>query len=110
VYSECHYGLILRQDDPVNHVACPTKLIEYLAYGVVPVVDSPRIGDFLELGMRYVTLADLESGNLPQEEERREMARANYAVFERLREQYQEGCLNLRRALGLPPQPERVQA
>jgi glycosyltransferase involved in cell wall biosynthesis len=38
------YGLLLRQDDLVNRVACPVKFGEYLACGVRPVV-TPYVGD-----------------------------------------------------------------
>lgn len=46
--------------DPVllNQVACPTKLVEYLYWGVVPIVSTPSIGDFAELGFAYVLLDD----------------------------------------------------
>jgi hypothetical protein len=37
VCEKAHYGLLLREEIVVNKVSCPTKLIEYLAYGVVPV-------------------------------------------------------------------------
>lgn len=37
-------GLLLRRQDPVNHVASPTKLAEYLACGL-PVLVSEGIGD-----------------------------------------------------------------
>lgn len=38
-------GLLLRQEDPVNHVSSPTKFGEYLAVGV-PVITTPATGDF----------------------------------------------------------------
>jgi glycosyltransferase involved in cell wall biosynthesis len=85
IYSECHYGFILREDIIVNHVACPTKLIEYLATGVVPIVDSDNIGDFKTMGMRFITLQQLLQGNLPNEMERIKMARNNFVVYEHLR-------------------------
>lgn len=37
-------GLLLRERDPVNEVACPTKFAEYLLCGL-PVLISPGIGD-----------------------------------------------------------------
>lgn len=42
------YGLLLRQDDTVNRVACPVKFGEYLACGIRPVL-SPHIGDQSDL-------------------------------------------------------------
>ena len=36
-----------REEILVNAVACPTKLVEYMYWGVVPVVITPNIGDFM---------------------------------------------------------------
>lgn len=53
-YAIANYGFVLRDNDIVNKVACPTKLIEYLFYGIIPIVKSPEIGDFLQYGYEYV--------------------------------------------------------
>lgn len=53
-YKKAHYGFILRDDIAVNNVACPTKLVEYLNYGIVPIVLSEEIGDFKEMGYESV--------------------------------------------------------
>lgn len=53
-YMQAHYGFILRDDVVVNRVANPTKLIEYLAWGITPIVKSSEIGDFPELGYEYI--------------------------------------------------------
>ncbi|MBD3905444.1 hypothetical protein NAL32_13540 [Chryseobacterium sp. Ch-15] len=53
-YKKAHYGFILRNDIAVNNVACPTKLIEYMNYGIIPIVLSEDIGDFK--GMEYERL------------------------------------------------------
>ena len=45
-YLDCHFQFILREDVVVNKVACPTKLVEYLATGIVPIMDYEYIGDF----------------------------------------------------------------
>lgn len=45
-YSKADYAFILRNDDIVNKVANPTKMIEYLNYGIIPIVLSEKIGDF----------------------------------------------------------------
>lgn len=39
------YGFLIRDNDPVNNVATPTKMSSYLASGVIPVF-SDVIGDF----------------------------------------------------------------
>lgn len=61
-YKKYSFGLVLREDNIINNVAFPTKLVEYLQNDVVPIVDSPNIGDFMQLDYAYV---DYNSGDLP---------------------------------------------
>lgn len=51
-YEKAEFGLILREDSVVNRVASPTKLTEYLAWGMIPILDSDEIGDFKKLGFK----------------------------------------------------------
>ncbi|MDR2051747.1 MAG: glycosyltransferase [Deltaproteobacteria bacterium] len=95
-YQSCDYGFILRDDCVVNHVACPTKLVEYMAVGIVPIVNCPKIGDFAEKGFRYITLADFERGILPDEKTRRCMASENLVIYERMKAEYNAGIETLR--------------
>lgn len=92
LYPQCHYGFILREDIIVNRAACPTKLVEYLAMGIVPIVDCEDIGDFKALGMRYITLEYFLAGNLPDEAQRVALAEANLSVYDRLKEVRQTGA------------------
>nr|WP_312196775.1 glycosyltransferase [Brucella anthropi] len=92
VYPQCHYGFILREDSIVNKVACPTKLVEYLAMGIVPIVDCEHIGDFKSLGMHFITLADFLASRLPDEKTRTQMAANNLAVYEKLQSVRQTGA------------------
>jgi len=99
-YREAHFGFLLRQDSVVNHVACPTKVVEYLAAGVVPIVDSEHVGDFASLGMQSVPLADFLAGRVPDEATRDRMAVANLEVYGRLRAQREAGFGALRDWVG----------
>lgn len=81
-YRACHYGLVLRDDIVVNNVACPTKLVEYLQYGIVPVLKSEKIGDFAQAGMRYIKYTDFLTGKMPTAQEWNEMVRENYRVIQ----------------------------
>lgn len=63
-YKKAHYGFILRDDIDVNRVACPTKMMEYLCYGITPIVDLVHIGDFGSYGYDYITRIDFEENNL----------------------------------------------
>ena len=53
-YVKANYGFILRDDIVVNQVACPTKLVEYMSYGIVPIIKSENVGDFKELGYENI--------------------------------------------------------
>lgn len=57
-YNQAQFGLVLREDIIVNRVSCPTKLVEYMINGLVPIVDSPNIGDFMHLGYQHIKYED----------------------------------------------------
>ncbi len=90
-YDIAHYGFVLRDDIVVNHVACPTKIVEYLHYGIIPIVKSEQIGDFLSLGYEYIHYNDL-SPDLPA----RKSAR-NHAIVKELIEKNRQ--VNFRQLL-----------
>lgn len=94
-YAMCTYGFLLREDIVVNSVACPTKLVEYLAAGIIPILDSPNIGDFVQDGMKYVSLSDFVSGRLPTEAEGNAYVSQNIEVVHKLENRYQQGKLAL---------------
>ncbi len=62
-YQSAHYGFMLRDDMLINRVACPTKMVEYLFYGIIPIVKSSHIGDFEDMGYEYLSCQDF-SANL----------------------------------------------
>src|SRR5690606_6210947 len=84
-YRQAHYGFILRDDITVNRVACPTKMVEYLFYGITPIVKSPSIGDFPERGYEYIEYSDF-SEDLPpvKSETNRRLVREVMAENDRL--------------------------
>ncbi len=79
-YNNYSFGLVLREDVIVSNAACPTKLVEYLQYGVVPIVDSPNIGDFNALHFSFVGMND----NLPDESKWEKMIQNNKRVINEL--------------------------
>ena len=91
VYSISHYGFVLRDDIIVNNVACPTKIAEYLQYKIIPIVNTPNIGDFKDMGMKYLTLEDFVQGKLYSEKERSEIIENNKEVFEKYIEVHNNG-------------------
>jgi glycosyltransferase involved in cell wall biosynthesis len=60
-YSQADYAFVLRDDNVVNRVANPTKIVEYLSYGIIPIVLSPSIGDYNERGYEYLSLNDFNT-------------------------------------------------
>jgi hypothetical protein len=58
-YEMADFGFILRDDHILNQVANPTKLVEYLYFGIRPIVLSEKIGDFINLGYEFVRINDL---------------------------------------------------
>lgn len=88
-YRLAEYGFLLRDDIPLNRVACPTKLVEYLHWGVVPIVLSEQVGDFGSMGMQCVLLADFRAGRLPDAAALQDMRSKNRALLGRMRQQAQ---------------------
>jgi len=98
-YPSYDYGFLLREDVSVNRAACPTKLVEYLYYGIVPVLSSPYIGDFEKLGMRYVHVTDLEQGAFLSQEQREAYVQHNVMVLDELKQRTESNTLQLRKIL-----------
>lgn len=90
-YNECQYGFVLRENIVVNNVACPTKLIEYLLKGIIPILDSTEIGDFVKDGMQYLSLDDFCHGKLPDYKTRIQMAQENQTIIDKIIKKYESG-------------------
>ncbi len=108
-YAQAHLGFVLRDDSVVNRAACPTKLQEYLAHGVVPIVLSPHIGDFAALGYRTLSLEAFVAGALPSWDEWRAMASHNLDVLQALEAKAETGARWLQHAVGQPTAADRGQ-
>ena len=67
LYLNSKFGFVLRDDSPVNRVAFPTKLFEYLEHGVVPIVDYPDLGGLSALGYRSISCHELEDLKFSEE-------------------------------------------
>lgn len=91
VYIKAHYGYVLRDDIAVNNVACPTKIADYFKYRIVPIVKSPKIGDFIDLGMQYITLEDFNNGKLLSPKKIKEITDNNEKVLEKYIDIHEKG-------------------
>lgn len=98
-YLTHQYGFVLREADLVNAVACPTKLVEYLYWGVIPIIITPRIGDFDSNSLQGVTLQQFESGELPDASSANAMRRHNQATVLSLVASAQDQQARLKRKL-----------
>ncbi len=95
-YENCDFGYLLRDDNVVNNVSCPTKSIEYIRYGIIPIFLTDRIGDYPEYGLRYLSIKDFDQGIIPDEKERREMIENNFRVLKKIIEVSDQGKEEIR--------------
>ena len=107
-YRAADFGLVLRDDTPVNRVSCPTKLVEYLRFGLVPVVRTPHLGDFHRLGFAYVTEDEFNDGFIPDPASREWMAEQNRQVVTRIEAQFRHGTHALRTMVSASASQQKV--
>lgn len=102
-YIAHEYGFVLRDEVLVNLVACPTKLMEYLYWGVVPIVITPKIGDFNAESLKTISLERFVQGDLPDRQSLKGMREHNQQQFLRIFANAQVHQVQLQRLLrGLP--------
>ncbi len=89
-YQNVSLGLALRDTDAVNRVACPTKIVEYIENGVVPILKSTEIGDFVNMGLKYLKISELNGDQLNINLVEK-YAKSNQEVFSRFCEIIQLG-------------------
>ncbi len=97
-YKICHFGFALRDDTPVNNVATPTKIIEYIQFGIIPVFKSDKIGDFAALGLKYIKYDELANTNLTFDEYKT-IAQHNYKIVYELEKTRKNGILELKNVI-----------
>lgn len=80
-YKKADFGFILRDKSVVNEVALPTKLIEYIKYGVVPIYKYENIGNFSKI--RHIKYDDLLNKKLDFDISK--AIQHNYKIYKSLR-------------------------
>lgn len=90
IYPECHFGFMLREDNLINRVASPTKLIEYMAFGIIPIIINKNIGDFYTMGYQFVSLDDFIQNQLPSQVEFDLIIQKNFLIYKTLLEKYNQ--------------------
>lgn len=96
IYMAHDFGFVLRDETAVNTVSCPTKLSEYLDFGIVPIVKYSSLGDFDRFGYNYITDEDLSELMLPDAVCRAGMIQKNYAAIDSLIHEYKNGSERLK--------------
>lgn len=96
-YERASLGFILREECVINRVACPTKLVEYMWAGIIPIVEQPLIGDFEEKGYKYVLVKDFVEGRVPEPPELDAMREHNLRVARQLEQLSMDQFTQLRR-------------
>lgn len=89
-YEISHYGFVLRDDSIVNRVSSPTKLLEYLYFGIIPVMLSTKIGFFEGFDCDFIYLEDIYNINTPRKSEKnkqiaQEVLKSYYYELEKLK-------------------------
>ncbi|HEY8270356.1 MAG TPA: hypothetical protein VIG33_05665, partial [Pseudobdellovibrionaceae bacterium] len=83
-----HFSFVLRESNLINQVACPTKLIEAMTYGCLPVLENTDLGDFKDLGYQYISLANFKDNKLPSSIEFEKAILKNKLIIDSLFEHY----------------------
>jgi hypothetical protein len=81
-YLDHALGFILRDQILINQVACPTKLIEYMYWGVLPILITPDIGDFDKNSLQGIVLEDFLNNRIPEDDAQRGMRLSNRNTVE----------------------------
>ncbi|GEM_PF-5957536 len=87
-YMRARYGFIVRDDNNLNRVACPTKIMEYIQFGIIPIVKSRNIGDFIRDGLYSVSVDDFTDGRLEPYTVERKHAAENKMITDRYKDDY----------------------
>lgn len=95
IYAEHDLGFVLRDGNPVNTVSCPTKLSEYMDFGIVPIVKYQSLGDFETFGYSYITEDEFRNLFLPDATTRNKMIQNNYRAIQKLIHQFKIGSQEL---------------
>jgi|DewCreStandDraft_5_1066085.scaffolds.fasta_scaffold26724_1 hypothetical protein len=94
-YEIAHYGFILRDDHILNRVASPTKLFEYLSYGIIPIMESLNIGDFLQYDCEYLKVGDVTDNMHPRKSLRNiQSAQLIYKLYSTERQRLRNSILS----------------
>jgi hypothetical protein len=93
-YRNHSMGLILRDEHLLNRVSCPTKMVEYIQHGIVPIMKSINVGDFNKMGLKFYIIKDIED-NASVLKDSCQYAEHNLKVYEKFIKQIDSGIRQL---------------
>jgi hypothetical protein len=88
-YENFDFGLIIRDENIVNKVSLPTKLIEYISYGLIPIIKNPDIGDFMKLNYSFIEFENLKN-EIQEPLELKKMRDRNFEVMDQIYANFSE--------------------
>ncbi len=97
-YRMVKFGFLIRDDSIVNRVACPTKLVEYIKYGVVPVLAFSELGDFSQNGLKFFDINDFDLNRALAQY--KDFATKNLQVYLKFEAAYLSGARSLCDSIG----------
>ncbi|KAF5081533.1 hypothetical protein DSECCO2_108520 [anaerobic digester metagenome] len=101
-YKMADFGYVLRSSSWVNRVACPTKLMEYMAFGVIPIVELYEIGDFASYNYHAIQLEDFLRGAIPDIETLNRMRLENAQIYRTMNDCCDAGTSALKALKSIP--------
>lgn len=78
-YKKSSFGFVIRDNNILNKVSCPTKLVEYICNGVIPIMNDFQLGDFC--GLEYLSVHDFNEGKIPDGDTLKNMALKNARIY-----------------------------
>ena len=81
-YANASFGFVIRDNNILNRVSCPTKLIEYISNGVIPIMNDFQLGDFN--GLRYISVNDFKNNRIPNRATLKQMAFQNAILYNKI--------------------------
>lgn len=109
-YRKADFGVVLRLPIAVNRVSCPTKLVEYMRFGLVPIVKFDKLGDFREFGYQAIAAEVFARGEIPSFEELEAIRAANICALDRAADQFDATRKVLTEWLTHPPESTESRA
>ncbi len=99
-YKVANFGLVFRESNLINKVASPTKLLDYLSYGIAPILDTAEIGDFLRYGLLFYS-KETWSNLFSDEMLFKRLVDNNYKIFVEFQKISQQSVQDLKLSLRL---------